>query len=647
MTEIEDAGIVDVMEEGLGVQSDDEIVAAANTWNNLRSDDSDDDPLVLDPFEVDFTGTSDRDTQWWTDHLFERRKNTEPIAPMSEKERPLMQSHPDSILELPEMVKRAPREKVVAGEAPISRGQGFLAILKGFVGTGLLFLPHSFAQGGLMFSCLLIITVFILSMYSMVLLIDCADHAEQHKNNTRMHTFGSIGRLALGKLGSALVNISVFFAQLGFCSVYCVFVSKNLSDMVNSWTKFTISETTILYVLIPFLIPISWVKQLKSLSPAIILANLCISAATVLIIIIAVGVVALFGTSANLVTSESLIINNKTWPLTLGFTLYVWEGIGLVIPIKNSLEPFESRGVRYTSTLYSTLLVVLCLYCLFGGLLFCTYGQEVDQVVLISLPETSVTICIQAMFTVSALCSFPLQFFPAARIAERFFLYRVLSVLGLNISIDSERLMYARSSIRTMLVLGVICVALTMKARLDLLTSFIGCLCCLPLSLVYPALFHLKTRENIKKIGEIEAMHSLPLPKMIMNLSVRPVNYIMIILGITAMIFDGQQTTKAFMESFEAWVKETPHHIKPVVTTNSSTSTIAPAVGMTTTVQPSLNSTTSSSNGRKTTTPTPNTTTPVSSSVSTSNISMSSKEIKKQSNNNSVPTIDNKNQNVF
>eukprot|EP00915_Cephaloidophora_sp_WS-2016_P003936 GHVH01005327.1.p1 GENE.GHVH01005327.1~~GHVH01005327.1.p1 ORF type:complete len:731 (+),score=77.14 GHVH01005327.1:42-2234(+) len=531
LAEIEESGMLD---PSYNVQSDDELVGAyqADSW----MDDSDDvDPLLLDTMEADLTTTMDLDLDldWWRRRIVYKRDMPSPEKCLS---RHLV---PDKTS------KRGSMEHSTAGL--MGRKQAVLAILKGFVGTGMLFLPHAISQGGLIFSCTILTVVWLASLYSMVLLIDCAEKGPRAKHPP--HSFGSLGRAALGKVGNAMVNLSVFMSQLGFCCVYSVFMAKNIEDIISSATGFHIASGVITCALIPILIPMSWIRKLKNLAPAILLANVFVSTASVTIIFIAIGIVALSGPSPGFSSWSNILCNGSTWPLTLGFTLYAWEGIGLVIPIKNSLIPSESNGPRYAKTLSKTMFGILVLYLSFGGLLFLTYGESVNQVILLSLPETPLTVILQVMFTISCLCSFPLQFFPAARIMERLFMSKIIdNTIGVG-QLSESMINGLRNGTRALLVLITICVGVIMRERIDLLTSFIGCLCCLPLSLIYPVLFHLVTRKEVKTIGDIESFRLiLPRESNVNRLPVRPLNYIVLTFGFVAMLFTGQQTTQALIE---------------------------------------------------------------------------------------------------
>ena len=94
-----------------------------------------------------------------------------------------------------------------------------LLLLKSFVGTGILFLPRAFLNGGMMFSSMVLLGVSILSYYAFILLV-----------NTRMKiegSFGDIGGVLFGKHMRRIILGSIVLSQLVLLYDYIYFVSHN------------------------------------------------------------------------------------------------------------------------------------------------------------------------------------------------------------------------------------------------------------------------------------------------------------------------------------------------------------------------------------------------------------------------------------
>ena len=99
-----------------------------------------------------------------------------------------------------------------------------LLLLKSFVGTGVLFLPRAFLNGGMLFSFLVLLSISLVSYYCFVLLTK--------SRLTLKGSFAEMGEMTHGKYMRALINLSLVLSQMGFASAYIVFTSENLQAFV-------------------------------------------------------------------------------------------------------------------------------------------------------------------------------------------------------------------------------------------------------------------------------------------------------------------------------------------------------------------------------------------------------------------------------
>lgn len=100
-----------------------------------------------------------------------------------------------------------------------------LLLLKSFVGTGVLFLPKAFSNGGILFSTTTLIFVSVLSYYCFVLLV-----------KTRLKvpgSFGDIGGAVYGPKMRLAILFSIVISQIGFAAAYIVFTSTNLQAFIR------------------------------------------------------------------------------------------------------------------------------------------------------------------------------------------------------------------------------------------------------------------------------------------------------------------------------------------------------------------------------------------------------------------------------
>ena len=96
---------------------------------------------------------------------------------------------------------------------------------------------------------------------------------------------------------------------------------------------------------------------------------------------------------------------------------------------------------------------------------------------------SSFRLVLSSMFIVVAIFMFPLMIFPAANILEKY-LFEKQRRSGRK---------WAKNGLRTLLVVACATVAVLAGNSLDSLVAVIGGLFCVPLALVYPALFFLQS----------------------------------------------------------------------------------------------------------------------------------------------------------
>jgi proton-coupled amino acid transporter len=92
----------------------------------------------------------------------------------------------------------------------------FFMLMKAFVGTGVLFLPKAFANGGMAFSIILLILIGWLSLHCMVLLVETS--------RTLGGSFGDLGEKLYGPGVRSLVLASIAIAQVSYNTVYLYFL---------------------------------------------------------------------------------------------------------------------------------------------------------------------------------------------------------------------------------------------------------------------------------------------------------------------------------------------------------------------------------------------------------------------------------------
>jgi len=97
-------------------------------------------------------------------------------------------------------------EKPVAKLSPL---RTYFALLKGFVCTGILYMPKNFKNSGWLWGIIAMFVSFILTQI-------CADKLLQARQRHPRASFTDLGRLSMGKPGQYIVDVFLSIAQIGF-----------------------------------------------------------------------------------------------------------------------------------------------------------------------------------------------------------------------------------------------------------------------------------------------------------------------------------------------------------------------------------------------------------------------------------------------
>lgn len=288
------------------------------------------------------------------------------------------------------------------GEASVT--EAVMMLLKSFVGTGILFLGKAFFNGGLLFSSIVLCLVAMISLASFLLLV---------KTNLKVTgSFGEMGGILYGNQMRLWILTSIVFSQLGFVAAYTVFVAQNLQAFILGVTKcqhfVPISWLILLQALI--FLPLSLVRRIAKLSSTALIADA----------FILFGIIYLFQFEINKVLdhglSDVVMFNSKSFPLFIGTAVFTFEGIGLVIPITESM----SQPERFPKALSGVMVGVMILFATSGALSYSAFGSKVQTVVINNLPQNSKFVqAMQFLYSLAILLSTPLQLFPALSILER------------------------------------------------------------------------------------------------------------------------------------------------------------------------------------------------------------------------------------
>ncbi|OAT05456.1 amino acid transporter [Blastomyces gilchristii SLH14081] len=384
----------------------------------------------------------------------------------------------------PETPGKRRRHKERAKQPNTTSTGAILLLLKSFVGTGVLFLPRAFMNGGMLFSSVVLVSVSLLSYYCFILLV-----------NTRLKihgSFGDIGGVLYGKYMRWIILGSIVLSQLGFVSAYIVFVSQNLQAFVLAVSKCkTLIDIKfmILIQLVVFL-PLSFIRDISKLGFTALVADVFILMG--IIYLYAYGIETIIDNGG---VSDIKHFNPMSWTLFIGTAIFTYEGIGLIIPIQESMK----KPHKFPGVLALVMIMITTVFLSMGMLGYAAFGSKTETVVLLNLPQDSKVVNgIQFLYSLAILLSTPLQLFPAIRILE--------NELFTRSGKYNPGIKWKKNGFRSLLVVFCALVAWGGAADLDKFVALVGSFACVPLVYVYPPMLHLKAvsttaRQKYADIG--------------------------------------------------------------------------------------------------------------------------------------------------
>ena len=376
--------------------------------------------------------------------------------------------------------KRKRKERGTAGNN--SSFNAALLLLKSFVGTGVLFLPRAYLNGGMLFSNIVLLGVASLSYYCFILLV-----------NTRLKvegSFGDIGGALYGKYMRALILSSIVLSQVGFVSAYIVFTAENLQAFVLAVSKckeYIDIKFMVLMQLVVFL-PLSLIRDIGKLGFTALVADVFIMLGLIYLYYYDIATIVDRGG-----VSDIKAFNPSTWTLFIGTAIFTFEGVGLIIPIQESMR----RPSKFPGVLAIVMVIITTLFISIGALSYAAYGSHTQTVVILNLPQDDKFVnAVQFLYSLAILLSTPLQLFPAIRIMEN----ELFSRSGKY----NPYIKWQKNNFRFCLVVICALIAWGGAGDLDKFVALVGSFACVPLVYVYPPLLHLKAvaRKRWQRIAD-------------------------------------------------------------------------------------------------------------------------------------------------
>ncbi|KAH8602291.1 transmembrane amino acid transporter [Bisporella sp. PMI_857] len=347
----------------------------------------------------------------------------------------------------------------------------FFTLVKAFIGTGIMFLPKAFNNGGILFSSITMVLVAAISMVSFHILLACK---KQYSGG-----YGEIGEAIAGQRMRGLILASITLSQIGFVCAGIVFVAENMTSFLEAVVKGNspLSPTTLILIQLVILIPLAYIRNISKLGAAALLADICIMIGLAYIYYYDISALASSGIHQSVV-----LFNPEKYTLTIGAAIFTFEGIGLILPIQSSM----ANPQRFEWLLGAIMILITIIYTSVGALCYATFGENTDIEIISNFPQESKFVnSVQFLYSLAVLVGTPVQLFPALRIIEG-------KLFGYRSGRKSTKTKWIKNAFRTALVLFCGALSIAGAGNLDRFVALIGSFACVPLVYIYPPYLHYK-----------------------------------------------------------------------------------------------------------------------------------------------------------
>lgn len=164
----------------------------------------------------------------------------------------------------------------------------------------------------------------------------------------------------------------------------------------------------------------------------------------------------------------------------IGFSVYVYEGIGVVMPIMATCNCPD----KFPKLLIAAVAFLTFVYIVFAEICYYTFGEHLTAPIVMSMmPESNIIIMIvKILYCLNLTLGYPLCIYPTNVILE--------SYVFKSLKKDSALKNNLKNISRSMVVAAAVVLAVVLAEKLDKFLSILGALLCAPIAFTVPALCH-------------------------------------------------------------------------------------------------------------------------------------------------------------
>ncbi|XP_050303547.1 proton-coupled amino acid transporter-like protein CG1139 isoform X2 [Anthonomus grandis grandis] len=371
---------------------------------------------------------------------------------------------------------------------PTSDMDTFIHLLKGSLGSGILAMPYAFGNAGLFLGLACTFAIGIICTYCIHILVKSA-HELSRRTKVPSLGFAEVAEAAFlagppnfrpwAKFAKASINLFLVIDLLGCCCVYIVFCSENIKQVIEFYAKdypeYHFDLRMYMALMLPLLIPINLIRNLKFISPLSMIANILVASS------IGITFYYIFSDLPPL-DSQPFVVSITKLPVFFGTAIFALEGIGVVMPLENNMaNPHHFIGCP--GVLNTGMFFVVGLYAATGFSGFLKYGSNTAASITLNLPVNEpLAQSVKVMIAIAIFFTYALQFYVPMEIIWK----------ALKNNFSAERQNFANYSIRISLVFVTVVLAILIP-NLGGFINLVGAVCLSMLGLIFPATIDLVT----------------------------------------------------------------------------------------------------------------------------------------------------------
>ncbi|KAK9892001.1 hypothetical protein WA026_017482 [Henosepilachna vigintioctopunctata] len=366
---------------------------------------------------------------------------------------------------------------------PTSDLDTLIHLLKGSLGSGILSMPLAFAHAGLATGLASTLLVGLICTYCVHILVKSA-HTLYRRNRVPALGFAELAHASFlagppsfhpwAQFAKAMINFFLVVDLLGCCCVYIGFVSKNLKQVVDFYTDTDYDNRLYMAGLLPLLIAVNLIRNLKYLAPFSMLANLLIGTG--------MGITFYYlCQDIPSIQDRPQFVEFQQLPMFFGTAIFALEGIGVVMPLENNMKT-PSHFIGCPGVLNIGMAFVVVLYSVTGFLGFLKYGPLTESSITLNLPKDEpLAQSVKLMIALAIFFTYSLQF------------YVPMQIIWKNVKTTlTSRPNLSEYTIRICLVILTVVLAIAIP-NLSGFISLVGAVCLSMLGLIFPAIIETLT----------------------------------------------------------------------------------------------------------------------------------------------------------